>query len=180
MLLASLQAKIIPTECIYANMTLMKFCISIPIKYRQNKNVIDTLLNKYFKNISTNALKNISSRDSKNTTSRFQWASKFSGLLNWYFFRVLNRVNSLLRVLTRGQIQLFNKYQTEEHERLLYSEFMEDLHAATSKFLAMGLLSFEQKIEFDKLPIRSIGVAKYYENTRENNQPHPRPRNSSQ
>lgn len=162
MLLASLQAKIIPTECIYANMTLMKFCISIPIKYRQNKNVIDTLLNKYFKNISTNALKNISSRDSKNTTSRFQWASKFSGLLNWYFFRVLNRVNSLLRVLTRGQIQLFNKYQTEEHERLLYSEFMEDLHAATSKFLAMGLLSFEQKIEFDKLPIRSIGVAERY------------------
>ena len=64
--------------------------------------------------------------------------------------------------MTRGKIQILNKYQTEEHERLLYSDFKENLHAATSKFLAMGIFSTEQKVEFDKLPIKSAGVAERY------------------
>lgn len=154
MFLASLQGMYIATDFIYANMTLLRYSLSIPIKYRQNKNIIDTLLDKYFKNIS--------SRDFKNISSRFQWGSKYSGFLNWHFFRFLNRVNSVLRVVTRGKIQLLNKYQTEEHEKLLYSDFREDLHAATAKFLAMEILSADQKIEFDKLPLRSAGVAERY------------------
>ena len=162
MLLASLQCMCVKTDFIYANIRLLRYCISMPIKYRQNKNIIDALLDKYFKDISSSALNNISSRDARNSTTSFQWGKKFSGLYNWYFFRILNRANSLLRVLTRGKIQLVNKYQTEEHERLLYSDFRGDLHAATAKFLAMGILSADQKIEFDKLPIRSAGVAERY------------------
>lgn len=154
MFLASLHDRFITTDFIYANMTLLKYALSIPLKFRQNKNIIDYLLDKYFKNIS--------SRDFKNISSRFQWGGKFAGLSDWYLFRIINRANSLLRVLTRGKIQLFNKYQTEEHERLLYSDFREDLSAATAKFLAMGILSVDQKIEFDKLPIRSAGVAERY------------------
>lgn len=162
MLLASLQGRYIATDFIYANMTLLRYSLSIPIKYRQNKNVIDTLLDKYFKNISSRDFKNISSRDFKNISSRFQWSSKFAGVFNWHCFRFANRVNAVLRIVTKGRIQLFNRYQTEEHERLLYSEFRGDLHAATAKFMAMGILSADQKIEFDKLPIRSAGVAERY------------------
>jgi hypothetical protein len=152
--LASIQGRTVVTDFVYADTSLLRYSLSIPIKYRQNKNIIDTLLNKYFKNIS--------SRDFKNISSRFQWGSKFAGFFNWQFFRIINRANSLLRVLTRGKIQIFNKYQTEEHERLLYSEFRGDLHAATAKFFALGILSADQKKEFDKLPIRSAGVAERY------------------
>lgn len=154
MFLASLQGRSVATDFIYANMILLRYSLSIPIKYRQNKNIIDALMDKYFKNIS--------SRDFKNISSRFQWGSKFAGLFNWQLFRIINRANSLLRVLTRGKIQILNKYQTEEHERLLYSYFRCDLHAATAKFLAMGILSTEQKMEFDMLPLRSAGVAERY------------------
>jgi hypothetical protein len=162
MLLASLQNRCVVTDFIYADMTLLRYSLSMPMKYRVNKNVIDTLLDKYFKEISSSSLNNISSRDSKNSAFSFQWGNRFSGLLNWYLFRILNRVNSLLRVLTRGEIQILNKYQTEEHERLLYSDFKENLHAATAKFLAMGILSHVQKVEYDQLPIKSEGVAERY------------------
>jgi hypothetical protein len=154
MLLASLQSKFVPTSFIYASMPLLRYALSVPVKYRQNKGMIDVLLDKYFKNIS--------SRDFKNISSRFQWGSKYSGLLNWYIFRFINGANSILRILTLGKLQIFNKYQTEEHEKLLYQEFKIDLHSATAKFLTMGLLSPEQKKEFDKLPIRSAGIAARY------------------
>ena len=160
--LASLQGKWVPTELIYANVTLLKYCLSLPTKYRQQKNIIDVLLNKYFKNISSRDFKNISSRDFKNSTTRFQWSNQFSGLFNWHLFRTLNRINSLLRVITIGKAQFLNKYQTEEHERLLYNTFRNDLHSATAKFLSMGILTAEQKIEFDKLPIRNTGIGERF------------------
>jgi hypothetical protein len=162
MLLGSLQNKFVATDFIYADMELLRYSLSMPLKYRENKNVIDTLLDKYFKNISSSALNNISSRDSKNSALRFQWGSKFSGMFNWNLFRFLNRVNSILRVLTKGRIQFLNKYQTEEHERLLYSDFEENLHLATAKFLSMGILNSRQKVEFDFLPIKSAGVSERY------------------
>jgi hypothetical protein len=145
-LLASLQSKFVSTIFIYASMPLLNYALSVPLKYRQNKGIIDVLLDKYFKNIS----------------SRFHWGAKYSGLLNWYIFRFINGANSILRILTLGKLQFFNKYQTEEHERLLYHEFKTDLHLATAKFLTMGILSPEQKKEFDKLPIRSAGIEERY------------------
>jgi hypothetical protein len=67
-----------------------------------------------------------------------------------------------LRLLSRGKIQIFNKYQTEEHEKLLYSDFKNELHSATTKLLVLGILSMTQKKEFDKLPIRSAGISERY------------------
>ena len=162
MLLAHIQGRFLDMLPIYANMELLNYCLAVPIKFRQNKKIIDILLDKYFVNISTRDFKNISSRDFKNISYRFQWKSKYAGLISWHFFRALNRVNSILRVVTRGKIQLINKYQTEEHERLLYSDFRVDLNLATSKFVDLGILSKAQKDEFDRLPIRSSGVAERY------------------
>jgi hypothetical protein len=162
MYLASLQGSLVSTDVLYANMKLLRFALSIPLKYRQNKKIIDALLLKYFPEISSRDFKNISSRDFRSVTPGFQWGSKISGLANWYLFRFLNRVNSVLRVITGGTIQFFNKYQTEEHERHLYSEFKDDLLAATAKFVEMGIMSAEQKIEFDRLPVRNTGVAERY------------------
>lgn len=82
--------------------------------------------------------------------------------VSWYNFKFLNRSNAVLRPLTKGQIQLFNKYQTEEQERLLYRDFYNDLKEATQKFVNLGLMSEEQKKEWDKLPLRSSGVGERY------------------
>ena len=160
--MAHLQNMSVDTLCIYANVDLLKYCMSMPIKFRVNKNIIDALLNKYFNDISMDKLNNISSRDSKTSTSLFQWSNKFLGFYNWHIFRILNRLNSILRIITAGKFQIINKFQTEEHERLLYSDFKVRLHLATSKLLVKELITKNQKKLYDKLPIRSAGVAERY------------------
>ena len=160
--MAYLQNMSIDTLCIYADINLLKYCMSLPIEFRANKNIIDALLNKYFNNISMDNLNNISSRDSKTSSSIFQWSNKFLGFYNWHVFRIINRMNSILRIITSGKFQLLNKFQTEEQERLLYSDFKENLHLATAKLFTKGLISKDQKKLYDKMPIRSAGVAERY------------------
>jgi hypothetical protein len=160
--LAHLQNKHAETLCIYADIELLKYCLTVPIRFRENKNIIDALLNKYFPEISMGNIDNISSRDSKASTSRFQWDSRFWGFCNWHIFRLLNRINSILRIISMGRFQLTNIYQTEEHERLLYRDFKESLHLATTKLVSLGILTKNQKEEYDTLPIRSAGISERY------------------
>lgn len=152
--LAFLQGQLIDTDILYANYELLKYVLSIPIKFREQKKLIDYILDNYFKNIS--------SRDFKNISSRFQWGSKFSALIDWYGFKFLNRANLILRLLTKGHIQLFNKYQTEEQDRLLYRDFHYELKKATAKFVKSGLMTKKQKKYWDKLPLKSKGISERF------------------
>jgi hypothetical protein len=152
--LAFIQSQLIKNELIYTNYELLTYILSIPIKYRAQKRLVDYILDNY--------LKNISSRDFKNISSRFQWGSKFSGQIEFYWFKYLNRVNAVLRPLTKGHIQLFNKYQTEEQDRILYRDLHPYLKKATSKFVELGLMSEEQKNEWDKLPLRNAGIGERF------------------
>jgi hypothetical protein len=154
MLLAGLQGHYIKTNKVFADINLLKACLSIPTLYRQNKNIIDEILMRHFKSHSFSKYGNIS--------SRFLWGKGYAELMSFISFRFLNFNNSFLRFLTQGRFQLKNKYQTEEHERLLHANFKHDLRNATSKFLALGIFTEEQKIFFDKLPIRSIGISDRY------------------
>ena len=149
--LASLQNSFLDTLLPFTNYKLLSYSQSIPLKYKSEKQLIDYILENYFE---LNKLNNIS--------SRFQWGSRFSGYLDWYNFRFLNKANAILRPLTKGYIQLFNKYQTEEQDRLLYRDFQDELQNATSKFLEIGLMTKEQKELWDKLPLRSSGVGERY------------------
>ena len=79
-------------------------------------------------------------------------------MISWYTFRFINLLNVFLRVITRGHFQLFNKYQTEELDRILYRDFQEDLRCATERFVKIGLMSAKQKKHWDKLPYRSVGI----------------------
>ena len=152
--MASIQDKFIQTNLVYADYDLLKYTLSMPLKYREQKKILDYLLDNHFKNIS--------SRDFKNISSRFQWGSKFSGQIEFYWFKYLNRVNAVLRPLTKGYIQLFNKYQTEEQDRLLYRDFHKDLKEATHKFVKLGLMNEEQKEQWDNLPLRSSGIGERF------------------
>lgn len=152
--MAFIQGEFIQNELTYANFDLLNYILTIPLKYREQKKLLDYLFDNHFKNIS--------SRDFKNISSRFQWGSKFSGFVEFYWFKFLNRANAVLRPLTKGHIQLFNKYQTEEQERLLYRDFHKDLKESTQKFVELGLMDEVQKKEWDKLPLRSSGVTERY------------------
>ena len=154
MYMASIQGRFIENESSFANYDLLSYILTIPIQYRAQKKLVDCLLDNHFKNIS--------SRDFKNISSRFQWGSKFSGYIEFYWFKFLNRANAVLRPLTKGHIQLFNKYQTEEQDRLLYRDFHNDLKDATQKFVKLGLMTEEQKKDWDKLPLRSSGISERY------------------
>lgn len=162
MYLAAIQGKYIANELVYANLDLLKYALSVPIEFREQKKLLDCLLDKYFKDIDTHGFKNISSRDFKNASSRFQWKSKLSGLVEWYYFKFLNRANAVLRIVTNGSLWLLNRYQTEEQERLLYSEFSSDLYSATSRFVELNIMTNEQKKYWDKLPHGSSGVGERF------------------
>jgi len=152
--LAFIQSQFIKNKLVYTDYELLTYILSISIKYRAQKRLVDYMLDNYFKNIS--------SRDFKNISSRFQWGSKFAGITEWYWFKFLNRANAVLRPLTKGHIQLFNKYQTEEQDRILYRDLHPYLKEATSKFVELGLMNEKQKKEWDKLPLRSSGVSERY------------------
>jgi len=152
--MASIQNKFIHNDLVYADYDLLKYTLSMPLKYREQKKILDYLLDNHFKNIS--------SRDFKNISSRFQWGSKFSGYTEFYWFKFLNRANAILRPLTKGKIQVFNKYQTEEQDRVLYRDLHLELKEATSKFVELGLMNKEQKKEWDKLPLRNAGVGERF------------------
>lgn len=149
--MASIQNRFLNTILPFASYELFSYAQSIPLKYKCEKQLIDYILENYF-----------NLKDMKNISSRFQWGSRFSNIKEWYSFKFLNRANAILRPFTKGQIQLFNKYQTEEQDRLLYRDFHKELKESTQKFVNLGLMNEEQKKEWDKLPLKSKGISERY------------------
>jgi len=152
--LAFIQADYISSVNPYLDFDLLQYCLSIPRKYRANKKIIDDVFELKFKNIS--------SRDFKNISSRFQWGADFSGEFEFYNFKFINRINAILRFMSKGQFQVFNKYQTEELERILYRDFARELATALDAIEEKGLITLGFKERMKKLPLRSTGISERY------------------
>jgi len=135
--------------------------LKTPIIYREQKKVVKCVLNSFFKE-NTKDRGNISSSDFHNASQLKNWNKSGLGIYGLLKFRSKNILSATLRFITRGHIQLFNKYQTEEQERLLYRDFHKDLKDATEKFAKLGLMTRQQKKQWDKLPLRSAGVSERY------------------
>lgn len=150
--LAYLHGKFLPTLMPFADEELMRYSMSIPLQFKARKNLIDVILERNFPELAK--IKNIS--------SRFQWGPSFSSHAEFYKFRLMNLLNSIVRVASKGSVEFFNKHQTEEHERLLFSHFPKLLHDATEKFVRLGLMNKKQKDFFDKMPPRSAGINERY------------------
>lgn len=144
--LAWLHSQFVETISPYADVELFKFMISVPLKYREQKIIIDEIFNLFFPKLKMENTGQISSR----------FALRFSTPLDWYKFRLINFINGILRKGTQGHLQLFNKFQTEEHERLLFTCFNKDLKSATKKFVDLNLMSSDSKKYFDRLPFRGV------------------------
>jgi hypothetical protein len=155
MLLAAVQNQYVPTTLPYADYDLLRYMISVPIEFRTNKKMVDYIIDRRFGRISSRLFRNISSRDFKAVTALSNLTDRCGSPMDFFHFKFLNRANALLRPLTEGHLQLFNKYQTEEQERLLYRDFSGCLHEATTAIWKAGIFSWEQKKHYDKLPLRS-------------------------
>jgi len=135
---------------------LLTLSLSIPIQFRNLKKIEYFILEKYFSKISSNQIGDISSDKFSNNKRKM---NTFKDHLN---FKLINRINAVLRILTKGTIQMENKFQTEELERILYQHFRKDLKNAVELFSNMGVIKDYQKSFFNSLPIRSDGVGLKY------------------
>ncbi len=162
MYMASIQDRYIGNEMIYADYDLLVYFLSVPLVYREQKRMIDYLFDHYFESVHSGKIRNISSRVLRGGVNSFQWGGAATRLIGYYSFKLLNRVNAILRPITKGRVQIFNKFQTEEQDRLLHKNFHEDLKGATNKCVELGLMSNAQKREWDKLPLRSTGIGERY------------------
>lgn len=160
--LAAIQGGFINNSLPYANYDLLVYMLSVPIEFRAQKKIVDCVIERHFKNISSRDFKAISSRDFRSISSRVQWGGKYSGFIDRYYFKFINRANALLRIVLNGKFQIFNKYQTEKQENILRRHFSNELKSANTKFVELGIMTSKQKELYDRLPLRSTGTGERY------------------
>lgn len=133
---------------------LFNLSLSIPSEFKCRKKIEYFILNKYFNKISSDEIGDISS-------NYFRPGNEIN-FFDRLKFKSMNRINAFLRILTNGNIQMENKFQTEELERILYQYLRKDLKNAVELFSNMGIIKDYQKSFFNSLPIRSEGVGLKY------------------
>lgn len=134
----------------YTNFELLKYVLSIPKEFKYRKKLQDKLLIDYFK-----------LKDKNVSSSRFEWGDAGSAI-DWFKFKTLNKINAVLRLITKGHIQLVNPYQTEEQSRLLYQFFLKDLEKILNKLYDNNLLDQNAYKHYSKLPISGLEIIERY------------------
>ncbi len=162
MYLGFLQGKILTTQPIYANYDLLCYCLSIPIELKFGKRIIDRLLERHFPSIGLERVESISSRSFSAGISSAPGKYRLQKIANYASFRSANVANAFLRRYVSPRYQFFNKYQTEEQEKNLRTEFKKQLEYATSKLLKLGLFDLTSKHFYDRIPIKSLRMAESY------------------
>ncbi|PZM82061.1 MAG: hypothetical protein DKM50_04770 [Candidatus Margulisiibacteriota bacterium] len=154
MVLSEIYRYFLPVECPYADFELLTLMISIPLKFRHDKIMVDQILLKYF----DQGLSNIGDVSSRN------WNGVDMGVFKNYRFHMLNRINSVLRVITRGYIQIFNPFQTEVFERIFFLNFKKDFFGAINLFANLKIIDKNLKKWYFKTPLRSgQGISERYQ-----------------
>lgn len=141
--------------CIFHDFDLLKLSLTIPPEFKNLKKIEYYILEKYFNKISTNSIGDISSN------YLYRPKVKYYSLIEHLKFKLFNRINSTLRLLTKGYFQFANKYQTEELERVLYSSFKQELQRCYDYLYKKGIFK-KNHSQFKRLPIRSKGTSQRY------------------
>ena len=137
----------------YYDFDLLNFSLSIPIDFKHRKKIEYFILEKYFGDIASSRIGDISS-------NYFRPKNIFN-MRAYIKFKFLNRINALLRPLTKGHYQIINIFQTEELERLLYSSFRDELKKSFEILREAGIFNDNHSF-FRKLPIKSKGSSQRY------------------
>jgi len=147
----------------FADYELLTFCIGLPFEYRFQKRIVDAIMERYFPPISFRGLQNISSRDYKNVSSEYSWGSALESSPSHYYFKLLNRINSVLVLLTSGRVQLFNKYLTENQVVNLSLHHRRLLNQALAELGHKNILGGKVLNYFKKRPFRPSHVSDRYQ-----------------
>jgi hypothetical protein len=158
--MAYIWKKYMPTLVPYADYSLFKYCIGMPLEFRFHKHIVDAVFDGYFSKISAARFMNISSRDFEKTALRHRWNGKLG---SYYHFKLLNRINALLVLLTNGRFQVFNRYQTEKQVANLASSHKSLLYQALSDLRDLKLIGDNAFEAFRRLPYRPVGVSERYQ-----------------
>ena len=67
-----------------------------------------------------------------------------------------------MRKWTRGRVQFFNKFQTEEQEKIMYDVLLGDLVDATSFLFESGIINLDQRLRWEKMPYKPAGFGELY------------------
>jgi uncharacterized protein len=146
--LAHTLTRFIPCNLPYANYDLLSYMISIPLEIRYEKRLVSHLLSSHY--FSRMAKFNIGY-----ITSMFPQAQVYAGTKDYYSFRIINRMNAFLLLISGGYLRVWNKYLTEDLALNLHRVFKKDLRQAVSFFEKHGFLSYQGRQHYMKLPIRS-------------------------
>lgn len=138
----------------FNNYDLLVLSLSIPANFKYKKRIEYYILEKYFPEISSKKIGDLSS-------IYFKTGNKFSSTIKSAKFKLLNRLNALFRIFFKGNFQLYNKYQTEELERVLYSSFKQELQRCCDYLYKKGVFN-KNHSQFRRLPIRSNGTSQRY------------------
>lgn len=141
--------------CPFFDLRILEYLFSLPAKYRYQKRIINLFFDKYFPELNT--IGNISS------VSKFQKPQKGNITLDFVRFKILNRVNILLSILTGDEVQFLNKYITENHGVNIRLHHRELLIESVKKLQLFGLLNKQQFELLKSKPYRPNSVNLQYQ-----------------
>ncbi|BCE00607.1 hypothetical protein [Marinicellulosiphila megalodicopiae] len=152
------QSQFLDINLPYANYNLLQLMISIPLKFRKRKKIIDLLfdsglIEKY----------NLDDISSKHFIQGNVFANeKIMGLLKKIDFKLQNLLSAMTARLTKGRIIFPNKYHTESHVNVLHF-FKKDLISACDKLYDLNVFDEKQREIFKIIPLRSTGVSERFQ-----------------
>ena len=146
------QSSLTPIVSPYSSTKLIEFMMSVPIEFRQGKEIIENLLvtSSIFSDYELN---NISSRDYAGATSKLSWKS-FYGMK----FKIINRVNIILDLMSGGKYRVKNVNHSEDLQGVYHRKFKGKMKEAVLFLVKEGILPKEVSSRFKPLRLKPADI----------------------
>lgn len=132
--LMHLQSASQPVLALYADYDLAEYMLSMPIKYRRGKDVVDHLLMSKSKFAGKN-IADVSSRDFRGATGKLTWKT-FNGM----GFKLRVRANALSALLGLKIYWLKSTFQTEDIQEVYHRQFRHKMADARRCLVGRGVM----------------------------------------
>lgn len=151
--LMHLQSASQPVLALYADYDLAEYMLSMPIKYRRGKDVVDHLLMSKSKFAGRN-IADVSSRDFQGATEKLSWKT-----LKGMGFKLRVRANAVSALLGLQVGWLKSKFQTEDIQRVYHRQFRNKMAEARSYLVERGVIDARTaSTRFRTLKVRPRGI----------------------
>lgn len=151
--LMHLQSTLQPVLALYADYDLAEYMLSMPIKYRRGKDVVDHLLMSR-SNFSGKNIPDVSSRDFRGATGKLSWKT-----LKGIGFKLRVRVNAVSALFGLQGGWLKSRFQTEDIQSVYHRLFRQEIVDARNYLVDRGVIDARTaSSRFRTLKIRPRGI----------------------